>query len=412
MRLVSANHCPLCVDLDGTLIRSDLLVEAVFGLLKLNPFYALLLPVWLLKGKAYLKQQVADRVELDVTLLPYNLLLLEYLRAARATGRRLILTTASNIRYAEQVAFHLGIFEEVLASDAETNLSGQSKRDRLVAAFGQRGFDYAANGRVDLPIWAMSNAAILVDTPARVAEEARAVTAVAQIVKSPSPALKDWLRAIRLHQWLKNILVFLPLFVAHEWGNVISWLQSGTAFLAFGLCASSVYVLNDLLDLEADRKHPSKQRRAFAAGTIPIQHGLLAIPVLLCIAFAVALFLPAWFLAALGLYYVLTLAYSLRLKRVHPRGRSCPRRAVHHPNHRRRGGYRHRPLFLVTRLLNVAIPQPCPSQALLGASVPARRGQASRPWSRLPGNRSGDLDAFRRLQRVRGGTGARALHQQ
>ena len=148
---MNSNVRPLCVDLDGTLIHSDLLIEAVFALLKLNPLYVFLFPLWLAKGKAHLKQQIADRVDLDVTLLPYNELLLTHLRAEKAAGRSLILATASNVRYAEQVALYLGIFDQVLASDAQTNLSGTRKRDRLVAAFGERGFDYAANDGVEFP---------------------------------------------------------------------------------------------------------------------------------------------------------------------------------------------------------------------------------------------------------------------
>ena len=310
-----SNVRPLCVDLDGTLIHSDLLIEAVFALLKLNPLYVFLFPVWLAKGKAHLKQQIADRVDLDVTLLPYNELLLTHLRAEKAAGRSLILATASNVRYAEQVALYLGIFDQVLASDAQTNLSGTRKRDRLVAAFGERGFDYAANDGVDIPIWKLSGAAILVNAPSRICNLVQATTPVAGTFTSPRPDSRAYLKAIRLHQWLKNVLVFVPVLMAHEWANITLLLHATLAFLAFGLCASSVYVLNDLLDLEADRQHPTKRRRPFAAGSIPITHGLLMIPLLLGVAFGVALLLPPLFLGVLAIYYLLTLAYSLRLKR-------------------------------------------------------------------------------------------------
>jgi 4-hydroxybenzoate polyprenyltransferase/phosphoserine phosphatase len=310
----STNTRPLCIDLDGTLIRSDMLIEAVFGLLKQNPFYAFFLPLWLAKGKAHLKQQIAERVDLDVTLLPYNERLLTYLREEKAAGRRLILATASNVHYAEQVALHLGFFDEVLASDAKTNLSGPRKGDRLVAAFGERGFDYAANEGVDLPIWAKAGGAILVDTSPPIARQVQAVTPVVQTFSSPRPDVKAYLKAIRLHQWLKNVLVFVPVVMAHEWGNTTLLLQAAIAFLAFGLCASSVYVLNDLLDLEADRQHPTKRRRPFAAGMLSLRQGLLLIPLLLGAAFALALLLPPLFLAVLAVYYAATLAYSLRLK--------------------------------------------------------------------------------------------------
>lgn len=306
---------PLCVDLDGTLIRSDLLIEAVFALLKSNLLYAFLLPVWLLKGKAYLKQQIANRVDLDVTLLPYDAAFLEYLRAEKARGRRLILATASNIKYAEQLAFHLALFDGLLASDAETNLSGGRKRDRLVAMFGEKGFDYAGNDAVDLPVWSHARAAVLVNAPPDVARRAEAVAPIAGVFTAPEPGLQAYLKAVRLHQWLKNILVFVPLTMAHQVNDFALLSQAGLAFLAFGLCASSVYVLNDLLDLASDRQHPSKRLRAFASGTLPIGRGVLLFPVLLGAAFALALLLPGWFGVTLGVYYALTLAYSLRLKR-------------------------------------------------------------------------------------------------
>jgi len=184
---------------------------------KQNPAYAFLLPVWLARGKVHLKQQIADRVDVDVTLLPYNEALLDHLQREQAAGRQLILATASNVRCAEQVAIHLGIFDEVLASDADTNLSGARKRDRLIAAFGARGFAYAANGAVDLPIWEKAGEAVLVDAPSRVAERARASTPVAHVFASPRPHGTTWLKAIRLHQWLKNVLVFVPVLTAHEW---------------------------------------------------------------------------------------------------------------------------------------------------------------------------------------------------
>lgn len=275
-----------------------------------------LLPIWLAKGKAHFKQQIADRVDLDVTLLPYNEALLKYLRSEKATGRRLILATASNVRCAEQIALNLGLFDDVLASDAKINLSGHRKCDRLIAEFGERGFDYAGNDSVDLPIWERASAAILVDSSPRLAKRVRAVTPVAHVFTSPRPNIKTYFKTIRLHQWLKNVLVFVPVLTAHEWGNLAMLMQAVVAFLAFSLCASSVYVLNDLFDLQSDRSHSSKRYRAFAAGTIPLQHGLVMALLLLGAAFGLALMLPPLFIAVLGLYYAITIAYSLRLKQV------------------------------------------------------------------------------------------------
>jgi len=310
----SASQIPLCVDLDGTLIRSDLLLESLFGLLKQNLFYLLLLPFWLLKGKAAFKQRIAERVELAVELLPYNEPLLEWLRGQRGQGRPLLLATASNVKYAEQVALHLGLFEGVLASNGATNLSGGRKRQRLMELYGERGFDYAGNSAADLRVWSHARRAVLVNTPAAVARQAEGLTEIEQRFQDPTPGLRDYLKALRLHQWLKNLLLFIPLAMSHQLHNPLLLAQAALGFLAFGLCASSVYLLNDLLDLPADRRHPSKRRRAFAAGRIPLHHGVALIPLLLLGALLAALWLPWEFLAVLGLYYGVTLAYSLRLK--------------------------------------------------------------------------------------------------
>lgn len=305
---------PLCVDLDGTLIHTDLLIESLLLLLKRNPLWLFALPLWLIKGKAHFKQQLAKRVELDVTRLPFNQPLLAYLREQQAQGRRLVLATAANQRHAEQVAFHLGLFEAILASDAAINLSGTRKRDRLVELFGVGGFDYAGNSIVDLRVWSHAQTAIVVNAGAPLARHVARLVEVECVIPAPAIGLRTYFKALRLHQWVKNALIFVPLLAAHQALNPTLLLQTTLAFLAFGLCASSVYVLNDLLDLAADRAHPTKCRRPFAAGLIPIQRGLWLIPTLLTLAFLVALWLPLWLSVTLGLYVLLTLAYSLRLK--------------------------------------------------------------------------------------------------
>lgn len=314
--MINTASKPLCVDLDGTLIRTDLLVESVFALLKRNILYMLLLPLWLLKGKAYLKQQIADRVDLDVTLLPYHAAFLEYLKEEQTKGRRLILATASNNKHAEAVALHLGLFHDVLASNATSNLSGKRKLERLQSLFGDRGFDYAGNAMVDLPMWQHAAQALLVNPDRGVKAAAERDSAIALVFDDrKGHPLKRYLEALRPHQWLKNLLVFIPLLMAHQFVNLALVGQAMLAFLAFGLCASSAYLLNDLLDLPDDRKHPSKQQRPFAAGSISIVHGAMLIPGLLVAAFAVATLLPVKFIGVLAFYYIITLAYSLRLKR-------------------------------------------------------------------------------------------------
>ncbi len=306
---------PLCVDLDGTLVSSDLLAEAILALLKRNLLYLFALPVWLAKGRAHLKQQVADRVDLEIGLLPYHGAFVDYLKEQRATGRRLVLATGSNVKFAEAVASHLGFFDEVLASDAETNLSGQSKLERLTSAYGEGNFDYAGNAKVDLAIWAHAGEAILVNPGAGVAEATRKLTPIAQLFDDTGGRWRHYLKALRPHHWLKNVLVFVPLVLAHRFGEPTLLAQAVLAFLAFGLCASGVYVLNDLLDLPADRRHPTKRHRPFAAGSISIVSGAALIPGLLAATVVLAWWLPPEFLAVLALYFVTNLAYSIRLKR-------------------------------------------------------------------------------------------------
>lgn len=307
---------PLCVDLDGTLLRSDLLLEAYFRLASASPLAALQAPFWLLHGKANLKAEVAQRVDLDVTTLPYNERLLAYLREQRAEGRYLVLATASPEKYALQVAEHLGIFDEVIATKDNINLSGENKAESLVQRFGEGNFDYAGNGRPDLAVWNRAHRAILVDPEAGVTQAIQDVIEIETLIENERPGIKEYLKALRLHQWSKNALVFLPLLGAHRVGELDLLADAVLAFIVFGLCASSVYLLNDLLDLPADRIHPSKRRRPFAAGTVPIIHGVILIPLLLILSFGLALFLPPLFLAVLALYYVSTLTYSLWLKRV------------------------------------------------------------------------------------------------
>jgi 4-hydroxybenzoate polyprenyltransferase len=312
----SVDAVPLCVDLDGTLVRSDLLVESIFALLKRNVLYLFLLPLWLLKGKAFFKQQIAERTELDVTVLPYQAALLDYLRGQRANRRRLILATASNIKIAQQIASHLDLFDQVLASGPTVNLSGQRKLERLRAAFGEKGFDYVGNARVDLKIWPYARQAILVSPKRRLHTACSRLAPVERVFDEKTGGIRAYLEAMRLHQWLKNVLVFVPLAAAHQIGDPQLLLQAVLALLAFGLCASGVYLLNDLLDLPADRHHPRKRNRPFAAGTVPILHGTLLIPVLLLLAVGIAWLLPAEFLSVLVIYYLATLSYSLWLKQV------------------------------------------------------------------------------------------------
>jgi len=306
---------PLVVDLDGTLTRSDLLFESVCGLLKQNLLYGFVLPFWLVGGKAHMKQKIADRVDVETDLLPWNDEFVDYLKEQKAAGRRLILATASNIKYAQQIADQLDLFDDVIASDASVNRSGSNKVAAVREILGDQPFDYAGNAEVDLKVWKEAAGAVLVNAPPGLEQSAEQIVEVERVFDSRAPQLKSFIRAIRAHQWLKNFLLFVPLVVSHQVTNVTLFTNTLLAFMAFSLCASSVYLLNDLFDLSSDRQHPRKCKRPFAAGDLPLVMGFVGLVGMLAAAFAIALLLPSEFFIALLGYYILTMAYSAALKR-------------------------------------------------------------------------------------------------
>ena len=287
---------PLAVDLDGTLVRTDLLLESLLALLKRNPLYLLVLPLWLLRSKAYFKQQIARRVSLDLGTLPYRQDLLDDLKAQRAQGRRLVLATACDLQIASQVADHLKLFDAVFASDGIVNLSGESKRKRLVSEFGEKGFDYAGDGGNDRAVWASARRAI--------------------VLQDPRPRLAEYLKPLRPQHWLKNILVFVPLLAAQRFLERALLEKAILAFVAFGSFASGGYLLNDLFDLAADRHHPHKRLRPFAAGDLPLAYGIAMIPALIALGCLIGLMVSPLFLAVVLTYLALTTAYSFHLRKV------------------------------------------------------------------------------------------------
>lgn len=308
---------PLVVDLDGTLIHSDMMVEAVCSLLAGNVLSAFMLPFWLLGGKAAFKSRVAERSMPDVATLPYNQATLELIRDARAEGRKVYLASAADIRHVEAVADHLGLFDGIFSSDGKTNLGGANKAAALVEAFGKEGFDYVADAPVDVAVWAKANAAYVVEpTPSLLKKAGDVTNNIYAVGKRPSGGArwKALTKALRPHQWAKNALIFLPPLAAHEITPAIMG-DAVLAFIAFSLCASGVYLLNDLMDLPHDRRHHSKYRRPFASGTLSLKVGMVLTPLLTLAAVGIAFFLPWQFLGVLGIYYVATLSYSFYLKR-------------------------------------------------------------------------------------------------
>jgi 4-hydroxybenzoate polyprenyltransferase len=316
-RMNDTKDIPLCVDLDGTLLDSDMLLESGLALVRSNPIRVLHPVFWLAtSGKAGLKSRIADEVELDVAALPYNEIVLDFIRAEKSRGRRIVLATASHASYAHKISDHLQLFDQVMATD-EVNLSAHRKAERLIAEFGDQGFDYMGNSAADLPIWKHARQAYVVNARGAVKAMAKRHGNVAGEIETRKNRLLAFAKAMRFHQWMKNLLVFAPLLAAHQLSNVDLLARGFLTFVVFGLCASSVYILNDLIDLQDDRHHPTKRNRPFASGSLSIPAGLLAAPILLGLAFGGALWLLPWqFTATLAGYYLLTLAYSLVLKRL------------------------------------------------------------------------------------------------
>jgi 4-hydroxybenzoate polyprenyltransferase/phosphoserine phosphatase len=310
------NPKPLVVDLDGTLIYSDMLHESAIRVLRDKPLKLLWIPVLLLKGKAKLKAYLAEQTTFDPSTLPYNQDLILWLKSQKEGGRKIILCTASHQSIANPIAEHLGIFDQVIATDGALNIAGQNKADALVAQFGEGGFDYAGNSSADIAVWEKSAQGITVNASQHTINSAQRVCSTACNFPKKNDSVKSILKMLRVHQWLKNILLFAPLLAAHQFNNWEGWVSLCLAFIAFSLCASSVYIANDLLDLESDRKHSRKIRRPFASGDIPIWVGVILSPVLLIISLIVANVVNPNFLGWLTTYFVITCAYSWGLKRL------------------------------------------------------------------------------------------------
>lgn len=307
---------PLVVDLDGTLLKSDMLLETGLAYVRqsltgcLRPF------AWLTSGKARLKEGLAQASDIDVAVLPYNPAVLQLIHTEREKGRMIVLATASHICVAKRIAEHLNVFDQVFATQDGVNLSSHRKRELLVRTYGEKGFDYVGNSKDDLEVWSSAHRAYVVDPEWGVRKRAVGLGNVEQVLVTCDSRSHAWLKALRIHQWLKNILIVVPLITAHQLWQGGALALAVLAFILFGLCASSVYLLNDLVDLADDRHHRSKRLRPFAAGRIPILHGMLACPVLLVAAFVGASLLLPWaFTITLACYYLLTVAYSFWLKR-------------------------------------------------------------------------------------------------
>jgi 4-hydroxybenzoate polyprenyltransferase/phosphoserine phosphatase len=309
-------RAPLCIDLDGTLIRSDLTFESLVTALRRSPWILFWLPLWLLRGKHRLKDELAKRGTVDAATLPYNDQVLALAREARRSGREVVLVTGSHTTYAKQVVAHTGVFDEFIASDEHCNLTGRRKAKALDERFGHEGYEYAGNDAVDLPVWRSAGAAVTVNAPERVVRQvARLGKPHVNLPTSRLP-LRVWLKAVRIQQWVKNALIFIPVVTAHLILDARAIAAGAVAFLCFGLCASATYLINDLFDVQADRQHAKKRNRPLAAGLLEPRSAVIVAALLFASGLAVSVALPVNFRLALATYLVVTLLYSFWLKQI------------------------------------------------------------------------------------------------
>jgi 4-hydroxybenzoate polyprenyltransferase/phosphoserine phosphatase len=307
---------PLAVDMDGTLLKTDMFFESLASALFRKPLRALMALAGAIKGRARVKRAMAELGPVEVSSLPVRPELVAFIRAQRAEGRPVHLVTAADEAVAQKVAAHVGLFDGVFGSKGELNLKGSHKRDFLKRTFPE-GYTYAGDSPADLSVWKDAASVVIAGASIETARRAESLgRPIEQRFDIGGAGLRDWAKALRLHQWVKNILVFVPLLLAHAYFDGEAVLRTFAAFVCLGFVASGSYILNDLSDLAADRAHRTKKNRAFAAGRLKVAHGLMIGPALIGLGLGLSLFVNAALAVALGAYLVLTLAYSLRLKRL------------------------------------------------------------------------------------------------
>jgi len=315
-KILDRKNIPLCVDLDGTVCATDTLQEAVFALIKKRPSTILAMFLWILRGIPEFKKQVAVRITVEPASLPFRDSVIAFVRSERERGRKCFLVTASRQEIGERFAKHLGCFDEVMGSTDKLNLKGPKKADALVARFGEKSFDYVGDHVVDTHVWKHAAGSYVIATSMSLVAAAEKLGNVVQVFEVPRMNLNSLRKAVRAHQWAKNVLVFAPAFLGHRFFETAVLVKSIAAFAGFSLAASSIYIVNDLFDLEADRAHPTKRHRPFASGAIPAFHGVMLSIALLVMSLIVSTILGTGFVAIIGSYLLLTTAYTFWLKSV------------------------------------------------------------------------------------------------
>lgn len=313
---------PICVDLDGALIATDILYESLILLVKKNPLYLFILPFWLLKGKGWLKFKIHQIVQPNEQILPYRTELIEFLQQKKSDGRKIVLTTATMKQIADKIAKKVGIFDDVIATQLKSdgsvyNLFGKDKQKELVRLYGEKEFDYVGDSAADLNVWRSARKAILVEPSEKVLKQAKEMVEIEKVFQSEKNTVHLVIKQMRIYQWMKNLLILLPLAMAHKLGSNGVYLNLFFAFLSFSLAASAVYIANDMLDLESDRSHPRKRNRPFASGKLSLKFGVFAAPLLFIIALLISFAIePIGFSLSLCFYIVVTSAYSAFLKKI------------------------------------------------------------------------------------------------
>ena len=314
--MIDKEAVTLYVDLDGTLTPSDLLVESTFALIRKNPLIVMAFPLWLFRGRAHFKRQVASRIDLDIPSIPWTAKFLDFLEDKKRAGTRIVLITASDQKYADAVADHLEIFDHAIGSNGTKNLSGFHKLQRILEDCGNQGFDYSGNAITDMKIWLEATNAYIVNPYPGVIWNTRKYTNIARVFLPRTDLLVAFVQSIRAHHWLKNLLIFMPLLFAHRISEGQLLFQAGMGFISFCLCTSGVYLLNDLFDLESDRHHSIKRKRAIPSGRFPPGLAMAASPLLIGSGFLVALPLAVEYHLWLLIYVVAALLYCIRLKQI------------------------------------------------------------------------------------------------
>ena len=378
----------LFVDLDGTLVRTDLLHEAVLVLSKQAPFQLLRALFRLSHGRAAFKMAISEAVTPEVRQLPFWEEVLEFITKQRSFGRKVILATATDSASAQSIADGLGVFDGILASDGSKNLKGTVTLEAIQAYCRENGFaefDYLGDTHADLPIWREARGVYVVAPSGRLLRKIHEFAQPEAILGTKKSATRSALAALRPQQWVKNILVFVPLVASHNVFHFSLAVAALEAFVCFCLCASAAYVLNDLVDVSADRLHPVKRKRPFASGALPVSWGLPLASGLLILGSALSvLTLPAGFSVALAVYFAITCGVLTTSQADRRPRRAHTRRFVHHPGSCRRNGNGDSSVRVVDGLLDVSLRFACICKALRGTGETFSRQRRSGERAGLP----------------------------